>query len=154
MAEMLAYTVEEIVGRSVLDFLDSEARASFADNQPSRVKGISAQREVRFTGKDGADLWTLLSIRPNFDEAGHYEGSLAMALDITKPRRVQKALEYQALHDALTGVPNRLLLAERLGEALASAPAAREQGAVLILDLDHFKEVNQTFGILAADPLL
>ncbi len=154
MGEMLAYTVEEIVGRSVLDFLDTEARASFADNQPSRVKGISAQREVRFTRKDGADLWTLLSIRPNFDEAGHYEGSLAMAMDITERRRVQKALEYQALHDALTGLPNRLLLTERLGEALVSARAAHEQVAVLILDLDHFKEVNETFGLLAGDRLL
>src|SRR4029077_14973679 len=91
MAEMLACSVEEIVGRSVLDFLDAEERASFADNQPSRVKGVSAQREVRFTRKDGADLWTLLSIRPNFDEAGHYEGSLAMAMDITERRRAQKA---------------------------------------------------------------
>jgi diguanylate cyclase (GGDEF)-like protein/PAS domain S-box-containing protein len=154
MAEMLAYTVEEMVGRSVLDFLDTEAHPSFADNQPSRVKGISAQREVRFTRKDGADLWTLLSIRPNFDEAGHYEGSLAMAMDITDRRRVQKALEYQALHDALTGLPNRLLLAERLGEALVSARAAHEQVAVLILDLDHFKEVNETFGLLAGDRLL
>jgi len=154
MGEMLAYTVEEIVGRSVLDFLDTEARASFADNQPSRVKGISAQREVRFTRKDGADLWTLLSIRPNFDEAGHYEGSLAMAMDITERRRVQKALEYQALHDALTGLPNRLLLTERLGEALVSAGSAHEQVAVLILDLDHFKEVNETFGLLAGDRLL
>jgi len=154
MAEMLAYTVEEIVGRSVLDFLDTDARASFAGNQPSRVNGISAQREVRFTRKDGADLWTLLSIRPNFDEAGHYEGSLAMAMDITERRRVQKALEYQALHDALTGLPNRLLLAERLGEALVSARAAHEQVAVLILDLDHFKEVNETFGLLAGDRLL
>ena len=154
MAEMLACSVEEMVGRSVLDFLDTEARVSFADNQPSRVKGISAQREVRFTRKDGADLWTLLSIRPNFDEAGHFEGSLAMAMDITERRRVQKALEYQALHDALTGLPNRLLLADRLGEALVSARAAHEQVAVLILDLDHFKEVNETFGLLAGDRLL
>jgi diguanylate cyclase (GGDEF)-like protein/PAS domain S-box-containing protein len=154
MAEMLAYTVEEMVGRSVLDFLDTEARASFADNQPSRVKGISAQREVRFTRKDGADLWTLLSIRPNFDEAGRYEGSLAMAMDITERRRVQKALEYQALHDALTGLPNRLLLAERLGEALVSARAPHEQVAVFILDLDHFKEVNETFGLQAGDLVL
>jgi diguanylate cyclase (GGDEF)-like protein/PAS domain S-box-containing protein len=154
MAEMLAWTVEEMVGRSVLDFLDTEEGASFADNQPSRVEGISAQREVRFTRKDGADLWTLLSIRPNFDEAGHYEGSLAMAMDITERRRAQKALEYQALHDALTGLPNRLLLAERLGEALVLARAAHEQVAVLILDLDHFKEVNEAFGLQAGDRLL
>jgi len=154
MGEMLGWTAEEMVGRSVLDFLDAEARARFDANQLSRIEGISAQREIRFTRKDGADLWTLLSIRPNIDEAGHYEGSLAMAMDITERRRVQKALEYQALHDALTGLPNRLLLAERLAEALASAMAAHQQVGVLILDLDHFKEVNETFGLQAGDRLL
>src|SRR6202140_5403709 len=154
MAEMLGWTVDEMGGRSVLSFLDADARASFADNQLTRIKGISTQREIRFTRKDGADLWTLLSIRPNFDEAGHYEGSLAMAMDITERRRVQKELEYQALHDALTGLPNRLLMAERLGQALVSARAAHQQVAVLILDLDHFKEVNETFGLQAGDRLL
>jgi diguanylate cyclase (GGDEF)-like protein/PAS domain S-box-containing protein len=154
MAEMLGWTVEEIIGRSVLDFLDADARSTFAANQPDRINGVSQQREVRFTRKDGTDCWTLLSVRPTFDEAGHYEGSLAMVMDITERRRIQKALEYQALHDALTGLPNRLLLAERLGEALVSGKAAQQQAAVLILDLDHFKEVNETFGLQAGDRLL
>src|ERR1700737_3905910 len=77
-----------------------------------------------------------------------------MAMDITERRHVQKALEYQALHDALTGLPNRLLLADRLSEALVSAGAAHEQVAVLIVDLDHFKEVNEAFGMQAGDRLL
>jgi diguanylate cyclase (GGDEF)-like protein/PAS domain S-box-containing protein len=154
MAEMLGYSLNEIVGRSVLDFLDADARATFAANQPDRLKGNSRQREVRFTRKDGGDLWTLLSIRPSIDPAGHYEGSLAMVMDITERHRAQKALEYQALHDALTGLPNRVQLAQRLGQALESARAAHEHVAVLILDLDHFKEVNETFGHQAGDRLL
>lgn len=154
MAEMLGRTVDEMVGRPLFDFLDADARATFNANGPDRLKGVSAQREVRFTRKDGADCWTLLSVRPNFDEAGHYEGSLAMVMDITERRRVQKALEYQVLHDALTGLPNRLLLADRLSEALISARSKDEQVAVLILDLDHFKEVNETFGLRAGDLLL
>ncbi|MEA2634566.1 MAG: hypothetical protein QOH92_1333 [Chloroflexota bacterium] len=154
MAEMLGRTVEEMVGRSVLDFLDADARATFDANQPDRLNGLSQQREIRFMRKDGSDCWTLLSVRPNFDEAGDYDGSLAMAMDITERRRIQKALEYQALHDALTGLPNRLLLADRLAQALVSARAAHEHLAVLILDLDHFKEVNETFGLQAGDRLL
>ncbi|HEX9094774.1 MAG TPA: PAS domain S-box protein, partial [Candidatus Dormibacteraeota bacterium] len=154
MADMLGWTVEEMMGRSVLDFLGADARATFKANQPDRLNGVSQQREVRFTRKDGTDCWTLLSVRPNFDEAGHYEGSLAMAMDITERRRIQKALEYQALHDALTGLPNRLLLAERLENALVSAQVAHQQVALFILDLDHFKEVNEAFGLQAGDRLL
>src|SRR5260370_9983972 len=137
MAEMLGWTVDEMVGRPLFDFLDADARATFVANQPDRAKGSSRQREVQYTRKDGTDLWTLISIRPNLNEAGDYEGALAMVMDITDRRRMQKALEHQALHDALTGLPNRLLLAGTLGQALVSARAAHEQVAVLILALDH-----------------
>src|ERR1700682_995844 len=153
MADMLGWTVEEMVGRSVLDFLEADARATFDTNQGDRLKGISQQHEIRYVRKDGTECWTLLSVSPNIDEAGRYQGALAMVMDITERRRIQKALEYQALHDTLTGLPTRLLLGERLSEALGSARAAHEEVAVLILDLDHFKEVNETFGLQAGDRL-
>ena len=154
MAEMLGFTVDEMVGRPVFDFLEADARAAFDISNPDRLNGVSQQYEVRFRRRDETDLWTLLSARPNFDQAGHYEGSLAMVTDITERRRVQKALEYQAVHDALTGLPNRLLLAERLAAALTTARTTRKQVGVLMLDLDHFKEVNETFGLQAGDSLL
>jgi diguanylate cyclase (GGDEF)-like protein/PAS domain S-box-containing protein len=154
MAEMLGFTVDEMVGRPVFDFLEADARATFDISDPDRLKGASQQHEVRYRRRDGTDLWTLLSVRPNFDEDGHYEGSLVMVTDITERRRVQKALEYQAVHDALTGLPNRLLFAERLAEALTRARVAGKQVGVLLLDLDHFKEVNEAFGLQAGDSLL
>jgi diguanylate cyclase (GGDEF)-like protein len=77
-----------------------------------------------------------------------------MVTDVTERRRAQKALEHQTRHDALTGLPNRLMLAELLAEALTAAKSAQQQVGVLVLDLDHFKEVNETFGLQAGDRLL
>ena len=154
MADMLGYTPEEMQGKPVLAFMDPDAQAAFVANRDRRQQEYQAEHEFRFRRKDGSELWVLLEASPDRDDAGNYVGSLAMVTDVTERRRVQKALEYQALHDALTGLPNRVQLINRLGQAMESARAAHEQVAVLILDLDHFKEVNETFGHQAGDRLL
>jgi diguanylate cyclase (GGDEF)-like protein/PAS domain S-box-containing protein len=153
MAKMLGYTVGEMLGKPVLDFLDAEARARFAANQPARMEGKNMQREVRYTHKDGSKVWTLLGISPNFDITGAYSGALAMVTDITERRRAEEARQYDATHDALTGLPNQFLLAERLAQALEGARASGTSVALLVLDLD-LKEMNDTFGHHAGDRLL
>lgn len=81
--------------------------------------------------------------------------SAAMALqDVTDRARVQERLRHQALHDALTGLPNRVLLNDRLRKGLSRARRDGEPLAVLILDLNHFKEVNDTLGHHSGDALL
>ncbi len=155
MADMLGYTPEEMLGKPVLAFMDPDAQAAFVANRDQRQQAHQAEHEFRFRRKDGSELWVLLEASPDLDAAGNYLGSLAMVTDVTERRRVQKALEHQTRHDALTGLPNRLLLGERLAEALtAGAQSAHQQVGVLVLDLDHFKEVNETFGLPAGDRLL
>jgi diguanylate cyclase (GGDEF)-like protein/PAS domain S-box-containing protein len=154
MAEMLGYAPKEMLGKPVLAFMEPDAQAAFVANRDRRQQEYQAEHEFRFRRKDGSELWVLLEASPDLDKAGNYVGSLAMITDVTERRRVQKALEYQALHDALTGLPNRVQLTDRLRQAIESARAAHEQVAVLILDLDHFKEVNETFGHQAGDRLL
>lgn len=154
MADMLGYAPEEMLGKPVLTFMDPDAQAAFAANRDWRQQAHQAEHEFRFRRRDGSELWVLLESSPDRDATGNYLGSLAMVTDVTERRRAQKALEHQTRHDALTGLPNRLLLAERLAEALTSARSAHQQVGVLVLDLDHFKEVNETFGLLAGDRLL
>ncbi len=83
------------------------------------------------------------------DEAGRPRRIVGIVLDTTERRQMEEALRHQATHDALTGLPNRALLDERLSTALAAGPLA-----LLLLDLDRFKDVNDTFGHPQGDGLL
>jgi diguanylate cyclase (GGDEF)-like protein/PAS domain S-box-containing protein len=147
MAEMLGYTVDEMLGKPIFNFLDDAARQKFAANQAARLEGRVAQHEIRCIRKDGSGCWTLIGVSPNFDAAGNYTGALAMVTDISERREA-------GFRDALTGLPNRLLLAERVMQALLSANARGRPLSLIMLDLDNFKEVNETFGHQAGDSLL
>jgi diguanylate cyclase (GGDEF)-like protein/PAS domain S-box-containing protein len=153
MADMLGYTIEELMGRPVTDFMDTDARKQFAANMERRHEGF-LPHDVRFRRKDGVTVITSLEASPSYDEAGSYTGSLAMITDITARSQAEEALRHQTLHDALTGLPNRLLLAERVSQMLQSTRAGRRPASLLMLDIDHFKEVNETFGHQAGDGLL
>jgi diguanylate cyclase (GGDEF)-like protein/PAS domain S-box-containing protein len=74
--------------------------------------------------------------------------------DITERKRAEEALEHQAMHDGLTGLPNRLVLQDRLTQAIRMADRDGRPFALLVIDLDHFKDVNDSLGHLAGDQLL
>lgn len=88
------------------------------------------------------------------DSRGRLAGMLSIGEDITDRRRIELELERQALHDGLTALPNRVLFTDRLTQALRAARRDGEQVAVLIMDLDRFKEVNDTYGHHVGDLLL
>ena len=92
MASMLGYTVDEMMGRSLYDFMDEQARAQARENACRRSQGISEQHDFRLSRKDGSDLWTAMSTSAAFDDAGRYAGALAMVTDITERRRAEEAL--------------------------------------------------------------
>src|SRR5205085_8760025 len=73
---------------------------------------------------------------------------------VTERKQAEGSLERQAVHDALTGLPNRTLLRDRLQQAIFAAQRGHDPVALLLLDLDHFKEVNDTLGHAAGDELL
>ena len=92
MARMLGYAAEEMLGRSMYDFMDERAKEGARQNMRRREQGIAEQHDFRLTRKDGSDLWTAMSTSPIVDAEGRYAGALAMVTDITERRRAEEAL--------------------------------------------------------------
>jgi diguanylate cyclase (GGDEF)-like protein len=125
-------------GRSALEGVWAEHRRLAA-----LARGATFVRE----DEEGRSLW--VSHRPMAEG-----GWVATYEDVTESRKAEARIRHLANHDALTGLPNRRQFAERLAEALAAAQPAGETAAVLLIDLDHFKKVNDTLGHQAGDALL
>ncbi len=104
--------------------------------------------------KDGTEVPERLSVSAVLDDAGNVTHFIGVYTDISALKAHQKELERQALHDALTGLPNRRLLIDRLHQSLAQARRSSGQVAVAFADLDGFKAVNDRLGHEAGDDLL
>jgi diguanylate cyclase (GGDEF)-like protein/PAS domain S-box-containing protein len=116
-------------------------------------KGTLTNFELRMRRKDGSAVWVLenQTLLPANEGEGVVEGTL---IDITERRLTEERIEFHAYHDPLTGLPNRMFLKDRLHLALAQARRSGRGLAVIFLDLDHFKEVNDSLGHAIGDRLL
>ncbi len=102
MTEMLGYSAEEMMGRSLLSFMDLEASARVRGKLVKRRMGVGEQYDNRFKRKDGADLWVIVNATPVFDGSGRYDGSFAMLTDISARKQVEEAvLRYQGEIESL-----------------------------------------------------
>lgn len=119
-----------------------------------RTRGqASSSFEEQLSDPDGFPRSFLTTKSPLFNETGSLVGILTTSLDITGQKRAHERLRHLAQHDALTGLPNRTFLSNRLQEVLASRDADRF-GALHLLDLDRFKRINDTLGHSFGDQLL
>jgi diguanylate cyclase (GGDEF)-like protein/PAS domain S-box-containing protein len=107
---------------------------------------------VSFQDQKGNTQWRQVTFVPIFTETGEYTGVLNISENITERARMQAALEHQATHDSMTGLPNRRLLLGQIGDAMAQTP--RPLLAILFCDLDQFKWVNDSLGHDMGDRLL
>ncbi len=114
-----------------------------------REQGALSNVEVRMRKRDGAPIWVLEN--QTLLDGEVIEGTI---IDITDRKSAQEQMEYQAYHDVLTDLPNRLLFRDRIGVALAHAKRHRTAAAVMFLDLDQFKIVNDSLGHTVGDGLL
>jgi diguanylate cyclase (GGDEF)-like protein/PAS domain S-box-containing protein len=109
--------------------------------------------EIGLRRRDGSPVWVLVNESLLEDDAGGsvLEGSL---IDITERKRAEEQSHHQAYHDALTDLPNRILFHDRLSLAILHAHRRKQILAVMFIDLDHFKNVNDTLGHSSGDEVL
>ncbi|NNN12787.1 MAG: EAL domain-containing protein [Acidimicrobiaceae bacterium] len=156
LCEMLGYSQEELVGRSIAEFTHLDDRLLTAEENDRLVLGEVDQlyHSKRLLRKSGEVVFTEVSRTLARDEMGNPSFVLGSIRDITKERILASRLSHQALHDPLTGLPNRVLLQDRMPLARYKAAYHLRSRALLLLDLDDFKRVNDTFGHHVGDQLL
>jgi len=154
LVEMLGCPDRQTLLRaSVTDFYVDPADRELWQSLMERG-GVVRGFEVRFRRRDGTVIWVRNTARAVHDAGGrvlYYEGSIE---DITERKRAEEIIKHMAYHDDLTGLPNRRLFDDRLNLAMAHAERNQQKLAVMLLDLDHFKEVNDTLGHSVGDQLL
>jgi diguanylate cyclase (GGDEF)-like protein/PAS domain S-box-containing protein len=148
------YTREEFLSMSFWDIVHPEMRELAWERGLARQRGepVPPSYELKIVRKDGEERWLSFSAgRIDFDGA---PAALGAAFDVTEKKRAEEQVRTLAYHDALTGLPNRLLFNDRLALAVAQARRKGEHLAVLFLDLDGFKAVNDSLGHNLGDLLL
>jgi len=150
--KLLGYTAAQACALQIGELFSSAAAAREILSQ-IRHGESSRPDEAVFARCDGSVVPVLLSVSPIRKPNGEPSGSAIIARDISARKEAEKEMAHRALHDHLTGLPNRLLLASRLAESIACSGPARGT-AVIYVDLDGFKFVNDTLGHETGDFLL
>ncbi len=153
---MIGYSREEVMGRDSKNFTyPDDVGITEASLERLKSREVDQERYVkRYQHRDGRIIVSEVTRSPARNASGEILYFVISERDVTEERTLAAQLSYQALHDPLTGLANRALFEDRLGQA--HLRMARQSGlnAVILIDLDHFKVANDSFGHLAGDGLL
>jgi len=159
-ARAIGRNMEELEGLSIIDLIKQIPRTGQTTRRALAAAQAMIARQEAFTELVvgfplGDEVRSIeLSARPTFNKQGRFVGYHGVGSDVTGPRQAADRIAHMARHDALTGLPNRLQIIDNLGTALKSAQARGAQCAILLVDLDRFKTINDSLGHVAGDHLL
>ena len=156
-ASMLGYAEDELIGRSLMEFThpdDLPAALEPGRKLLAEPGAAAVEYTKQFVRRDGKTLWIRASTSLVRDSEGRPSYFISLVQDISAAKEAERKLIHQAHHDALTGLPNRLLLVDRLTQAITQARRKGWELVVLFVDLDRFKNVNDTLGHAMGDELL
>jgi len=155
------YKAEEVLGRHVFEMFTPEGveilKAQMQKRAELDAQGIVtdfARFQIQHVCKDGRIIWGEILSKPKRNEKGEIIGYHGITREITEQKLLQEQIESLAFYDALTKLPNRLLLTERLNQVLLNSKRGHHYSAVMFLDLDNFKSLNDTYGHSVGDLLL
>jgi len=161
VAEMMSgWQLKDAAGRTMADcvrIVDAISRKVILDpmsKAASQDRTGTLPLNCALISRDGREVNIEDSVAPIHDHDGQVTGAVIVFRDVSATRALEKQLTNSAHHDFLTGLPNRMLLNDRIGQAIALADRQRCHVAVLFLDLDGFKQVNDSLGHLIGDKVL
>ena len=152
--EVIGYSADDLVGTQMADLYvrPDERRGVVAKLIDEDGKLIQVERALRH--RDGSEVWVSTSGRATFDSEGNFLGVEGIARDITDRKRMEDQLRFMSEHDALTGLLNRQGIDTILRNAIRKCTKTHQHFALLFLDMDNFKTINDTHGHHQGDEVL
>lgn len=149
-----ADSVEQVRQRGMLNFLLPDYRDAFLDLHQRVMAGENVTLEFEIEGLKGTRRWLETHAAPMRDAKNNIKSMLGITLDITERKHGEERIQYLANYDALTGLPNRTQLNDHLKYAISLAKRNKGKLAVMFIDLDRFKDINDSLGHSIGDAFL